>query len=187
MISWSVLPTIPSIKVRSQVYLKNSLKECFLMLSLFWHLAGTACIVWHLTWLSLHRFYSCKTFPFLQWESSMSLGQYIFYFPGQIPTFSQCSRVGFLNLGPTGTLRWSLLREGAVLCSTGHLAVSWTLPLDARSICSPLWQTIVQTLRNCPQLGNSALKFYYQLPFFPFLPIPLRQMKNKNSHVQNLQ
>ena len=139
------------------------------------------------TWLSLHRFYSCKTFPFFQWERSMSLGQYIFYFPGQIPTFSQCSRVGFLNLGTTGTLRRSLLREGAVLCSTGHLAVSWTLPLDARSICSPLWQTIVQTLRNCPRLGNSALKFYYQLPFFPFLPIPLRQMKNKNSHVQNLQ
>ena len=108
MISWTVHPTIPSIKVRSQVYFKYSRKERFLILSLFWHLAGRACIVWHLTWLSLHRFYSCKTFPFFQWESSMSLGQHIFYFLGQIPTFSKCSRVGFLNLGTTG--KWSISR-----------------------------------------------------------------------------
>ena len=106
-----------------------------------------------------------------------------FLFSRSDPNLSQCSRVGFLNLGTTGTLRRSVLREGAVLRGTGHLAVSWTPPLDARSIGSPLWQTIVQTLRNCPRLGNSALKFYYQLPFFPFPPIPLRQMKNKNSHV----
>lgn len=130
MISWSVHPTIPSIQVRSQVYFKYSLKELFLTLSLFWHLAGTACIVWHLTWLSLRRFYSCKTFPFFQWESSISLGQYIFYFLGQIPTFYKCSRVGILNLGPIGTLRWITAEGGC--CPMHYKAFSSILGSSIR-------------------------------------------------------
>ena len=132
MISWSVHPTIPSIKVRSQVYFNIPLKSVFsycpcfgilqVQLSLFGISHGSAFI----------DFTAVKHSHFSNGKAAWALVNKFFYFLGQIPTFSKFSRVGFLNLGTSEGLIISLLTS-IMLPLFWHKNLLSNLPKDHKT------------------------------------------------------